>query len=135
MRVNDTANELQATLGDKRVTKLGAFMRRTNIDELPQFFNVFWGTMSVIGPRPHMLMHTEQYSELINNYLVRHYAKPGISGWAQVNGFRGETKDVSEMKDRVDYDIWYIENWNLLLDLKIIYRTVFNMFEGEKKAY
>lgn len=135
MRVNDTANELQATLGDKRVTKLGAFMRRTNIDELPQFFNVFWGTMSVIGPRPHMLMHTEQYSELINNYLVRHYAKPGISGWAQVNGFRGETKDVSEMKDRVDYDIWYIENWNLLLDLKIIYRTVINMFDGEEKAY
>ncbi|MFE3869280.1 undecaprenyl-phosphate glucose phosphotransferase [Flavobacterium sp. LS2P90] len=135
MRVNKAADELQATLGDKRVTKLGAFMRRTNIDELPQFFNVFWGTMSVIGPRPHMLMHTEQYSELINNYLVRHYAKPGISGWAQVNGFRGETKELIEMKDRVDYDIWYIENWSLLLDMKIIYLTVFNVFKGEEKAY
>lgn len=135
MRVNAAADEVQATLGDKRVTKLGAFMRRTNIDELPQFFNVFWGTMSVIGPRPHMLVHTEQYSELINNYLVRHYAKPGISGWAQVNGFRGETKELIEMKDRVDYDIWYIENWSMLLDLKIIYRTVLNVFKGEEKAY
>ncbi|NGY37408.1 undecaprenyl-phosphate glucose phosphotransferase [Flavobacterium sp. XN-5] len=135
MRVNKLSDSVQATLGDSRVTKMGAFMRRTNIDELPQFFNVLWGTMSVIGPRPHMLMHTEQYSELINNYLVRHYAKPGISGWAQVNGFRGETKEVSEMKDRVDHDIWYIENWSLLLDIKIIYLTVFNVFKGEEKAY
>jgi undecaprenyl-phosphate galactose phosphotransferase/putative colanic acid biosynthesis UDP-glucose lipid carrier transferase len=135
MRVNAAADKKQATLGDKRVTKLGAFLRKTNMDELPQFFNVLWGTMSVVGPRPHMLIHTEQYSELINNYLVRHYAKPGISGWAQVNGFRGETKELIEMKDRVDYDIWYIENWSLLLDLKIIYLTVFNVFKGEEKAY
>ncbi|WP_233549994.1 undecaprenyl-phosphate glucose phosphotransferase [Flavobacterium sp. 120] len=135
MRVNAAADKLQATLGDKRVTKIGAFMRRTNIDELPQFLNVFWGNMSVVGPRPHMLMHTEQYSELINNYLVRHYAKPGITGWAQVNGFRGETKELIDMKDRVDYDIWYIENWSLLLDLKIIYKTVLNVFQGEKNAY
>jgi putative colanic acid biosynthesis UDP-glucose lipid carrier transferase len=135
MRMNSAADHVQATVGDKRVTRLGAFMRRTNIDELPQFFNVFWGTMSVIGPRPHMLLHTEQYSELINNYLVRHYAKPGISGWAQVNGFRGETKELIEMKDRVDYDIWYIENWSLLLDMKIIYLTVYNVFKGEEKAY
>lgn len=135
MRVNKLSDSVQATLGDSRVTRMGAFMRRTNIDELPQFFNVLWGTMSVIGPRPHMLMHTEQYSELINNYLVRHYAKPGISGWAQVNGFRGETKELSEMKDRVDHDIWYIENWSLLLDIKIIYLTVFNVFKGEEKAY
>ena len=135
MRMNSAADHLQATVGDKRVTRLGAFMRRTNIDELPQFFNVFWGTMSVIGPRPHMLIHTEQYSELINNYLVRHYAKPGISGWAQVNGFRGETKELIEMKDRVDYDIWYIENWSLVLDMKIIYLTVLNVFKGEEKAY
>ena len=91
--------------------------------------------MSVVGPRPHMLKHTEQYSELINNYLVRHYAKPGITGWAQVNGFRGETKELINMKDRVDYDIWYIENWSFLLDLKIIYRTVFNFFRGENNAY
>jgi undecaprenyl-phosphate galactose phosphotransferase/putative colanic acid biosynthesis UDP-glucose lipid carrier transferase len=135
MQVNKFSDSIQATLGDSRVTKMGAFMRRTNIDELPQFFNVLWGTMSVIGPRPHMLKHTEQYSELINNYLVRHYAKPGISGWAQVNGFRGETKELSEMKDRVDFDIWYIENWSLLLDLKIIYLTLFNVFKGEEKAY
>lgn len=135
MHVNTAADQVQATLGDTRVTKLGAFMRRTNIDELPQFFNVFWGTMSVVGPRPHMLVQTEQYAELINNYLVRHYAKPGISGWAQVNGFRGETKELIEMKDRVDHDIWYIENWNILLDIKIIYLTVVNVFKGEEKAY
>ncbi|MFV5685825.1 undecaprenyl-phosphate glucose phosphotransferase [Flavobacterium sp. GB2R13] len=135
MKVNAAADKKQATLGDKRVTKVGALLRRSNMDELPQFFNVFWGTMSVVGPRPHMLKHTEQYSELINNYLVRHYAKPGITGWAQVNGFRGETKELIDMKDRVDHDIWYIENWSLLLDLKIIYRTVFNVFRGEENAY
>jgi putative colanic acid biosynthesis UDP-glucose lipid carrier transferase len=135
MRVNKFSDSIQATNGDSRVTKIGAFMRKTNIDELPQFFNVLWGTMSVIGPRPHMLMHTEQYSGLINNYLVRHYAKPGISGWAQVNGFRGETKELGEMKDRVDFDIWYIENWSLILDIKIIYLTIFNVFKGEEKAY
>ena len=135
MRVNASADTVQATLGDKRVTKIGAFLRKTNMDELPQFFNVFWGNMSVVGPRPHMLKHTEQYTELINNYLVRHYAKPGITGWAQVNGFRGETKELVDMKDRVDYDIWYIENWSLLLDLKIIFRTVFNVFKGEENAY
>jgi undecaprenyl-phosphate galactose phosphotransferase/putative colanic acid biosynthesis UDP-glucose lipid carrier transferase len=135
MQVNGNSDKVQATKGDSRVTTMGAFMRRTNIDELPQFFNVFFGTMSVVGPRPHMLKHTEQYSELINNYLVRHYAKPGITGWAQVNGFRGETKELIEMKDRVDYDIWYIENWSLLLDLKIIYLTIFNVFKGEEKAY
>ena len=133
MKVN--ADHKQATKNDARVTKIGAFMRKTNIDELPQFFNVFFGNMSVVGPRPHMLRHTEKYSELINNYLVRHYAKPGITGWAQVNGYRGETKELREMKDRVDYDIWYIENWSLLLDVKIIYLTVSNIFKGEEKAY
>ncbi|WP_225318060.1 undecaprenyl-phosphate glucose phosphotransferase [Flavobacterium luteum] len=135
MYTNKFADELQATQGDIRVTKIGAFMRRTNLDELPQFINVLTGDMSVVGPRPHMLKHTEQYSELISNYLVRHYAKPGITGWAQVNGFRGETKELIEMKDRVDYDIWYIENWNFLLDLKIIYRTIFNVFRVDDNAY
>jgi undecaprenyl-phosphate galactose phosphotransferase/putative colanic acid biosynthesis UDP-glucose lipid carrier transferase len=135
MKVNSDSDEVQATKGDSRVTKMGAFMRRTNIDELPQFFNVFLGTMSVVGPRPHMLKHTEKYSELIDNYLVRHYAKPGITGWAQVNGFRGETKELIEMRDRVDYDIWYIENWSLFLDIKIIYLTLFNVFKGEENAY
>jgi undecaprenyl-phosphate galactose phosphotransferase/putative colanic acid biosynthesis UDP-glucose lipid carrier transferase len=135
MQVNKDADAVQATKGDSRVTRMGAFMRKTNIDELPQFFNVLWGTMSVIGPRPHMLSHTESYSELINNYQVRHYAKPGISGWAQVNGYRGETRELVDMKNRVDYDIWYIENWSLILDLKIIYHTVANMFKGEESAY
>lgn len=135
MKGNKFSDKIQATKKDKRVTKIGAFMRKTNLDELPQFLNVLWGTMSVVGPRPHMLKHTEQYSELINNYLVRHYAKPGITGWAQVNGLRGETKKLIEMKDRVDHDIWYIENWSLLLDIKIIFRTVFNVFNGEKNAY
>ncbi|WP_367757282.1 undecaprenyl-phosphate glucose phosphotransferase [Flavobacterium sp. WC2430] len=135
MQVNASSDYQQATKNDARVTKIGAFMRKTNIDELPQFFNVFIGNMSVVGPRPHMLRHTQKYSELINNYLVRHYAKPGITGWAQVNGYRGETKELIEMKDRVDYDIWYIENWSLLLDIKIIYLTVYNIFKGEEKAY
>lgn len=135
MRVNKNSDSLQATKFDVRVTKLGKFMRKTNIDELPQFFNVLMGTMSVVGPRPHMLKHTEQYSELINNYLVRHLAKPGITGWAQVNGYRGETKELIDMKKRVIFDIWYIENWSFLLDLKIIIQTVTNIFKGEKNAY
>ena len=110
-------------------------MRKTSIDELPQFFNVFWGHMSVVGPRPHMVNHTEQYSNLINNYLVRHYAKPGITGWAQVNGYRGETKELIDMQNRVEHDIWYIENWSILLDIKIIIKTILNVFKGEKNAY
>jgi undecaprenyl-phosphate galactose phosphotransferase/putative colanic acid biosynthesis UDP-glucose lipid carrier transferase len=135
MRVNQLADELQATAKDPRITKLGAFMRKTNLDELPQFFNVLWGNMSVVGPRPHMLKHTQEYSALIDNYLVRHFAKPGITGWAQVNGYRGETKELIEMKKRVEFDIWYIENWSFLLDLKIVWLTVRNMVKGEEKAY
>jgi putative colanic acid biosynthesis UDP-glucose lipid carrier transferase len=135
MKVNSSSDELQATKNDSRITKLGAFMRKTNLDELPQFFNVLKGNMSVIGPRPHMLKHTVEYSEQINNYLVRHFAKPGITGWAQVNGCRGETKELKDMQRRVDYDIWYIENWSFLLDLKIIWRTVVNMVRGDKNAY
>jgi len=135
MYVNTAANELQARPNDTRITKVGAFLRRTSMDELPQFFNVLMGNMSVVGPRPHMLSHTEQYSELINNFLVRHYAKPGITGWAQVNGFRGETKELADMENRVEHDIWYIENWSFLLDLKIIGLTVVNVFQGEKNAF
>lgn len=135
MYVNDDANRLQATKGDSRITKVGAFLRRTSMDEFPQFFNVLLGNMSVVGPRPHMLSHTEQYSELINNFLVRHYAKPGITGWAQVNGYRGETKELSDMEGRVEHDIWYIENWSFLLDIKIIWKTVMNIFQGEKNAF
>nr|WP_315143097.1 undecaprenyl-phosphate glucose phosphotransferase [uncultured Flavobacterium sp.] len=135
MYINKQADQLQAGKGDQRVTKFGAFMRKTSIDELPQFFNVFWGHMSVVGPRPHMVNHTEQYSTLINNYLVRHYAKPGITGWAQVNGYRGETKELIDMQNRVEHDIWYIENWSILLDIKIVIKTIFNVFKGEKNAY
>jgi len=135
MRVNEGSHKKQAQKGDKRVTKFGAFMRKTSIDELPQFFNVLFGNMSVVGPRPHMLYHTQEYKELINNYLVRHYAKPGITGWAQVNGYRGETKELIDMENRVEFDIWYIENWSLLLDIKIIIKTVLNVFRGEKNAY
>ena len=134
MRVNELSDELQATSKDPRITRIGRFMRKTNLDELPQFFNVITGSMSVVGPRPHMLKHTEQYSALIDNYLVRHFAKPGITGWAQVNGFRGETKELFDMEKRVEYDIFYIENWSFLLDLRIIWLTVWNMVKGEKNA-
>jgi putative colanic acid biosynthesis UDP-glucose lipid carrier transferase len=135
MYVNDQADALQATKNDSRITKVGAFLRKTSLDELPQFINVFMGNMTVVGPRPHMLSHTEQYSELINNFLVRHYAKPGITGWAQVNGYRGETKELADMEGRVEHDIWYIENWSFLLDIKIIWKTVANVFHGEKNAF
>nr|WP_294782556.1 undecaprenyl-phosphate glucose phosphotransferase [uncultured Flavobacterium sp.] len=135
MYVNGLAHNKQAEKGDSRITKFGAFIRKTSIDELPQFFNVFWGDMSVVGPRPHMVNLAKEYSDLINNYLVRQYAKPGITGWAQVNGFRGETKVLSDMENRVEYDIWYIENWSFLLDIRIIVKTVINVFKGEENAY
>ena len=135
MTVNKDADEKQATKGDARVTKIGAFMRKTNLDETPQFLNVLIGDMSIVGPRPHMLKHTEIYSHLIDKYMVRHFAKPGITGWAQVTGFRGETKDLSEMEGRIKQDVWYIENWTFWLDLKIIFKTVANMIKGEEKAY
>jgi putative colanic acid biosynthesis UDP-glucose lipid carrier transferase len=135
MRVNNLSDELQATRNDSRITRIGKFLRKSNLDELPQFFNVFVGSMSVVGPRPHMLKHTEQYSELIHTYLVRHLIKPGITGWAQVNGYRGETNTLEQMQKRVEYDIWYIENWSLFLDFKIIFKTITNMFKGEKNAF
>jgi len=134
MRVNNVADELQASKNDVRITSIGKFLRRSNLDELPQFFNVLAGDMSVVGPRPHMLKHTKEYAELINAFLVRHLVKPGITGWAQVNGLRGETNTIEQMQGRVEYDIWYIENWSFLLDLKIIYLTVKNMFTGNKNA-
>jgi undecaprenyl-phosphate galactose phosphotransferase/putative colanic acid biosynthesis UDP-glucose lipid carrier transferase len=135
MLVNDVADSQQAQKEDSRITRIGAILRKTNLDEFPQFFNVLVGSMSIVGPRPHMLKHTEQYSALMSNYLVRHYSKPGITGWAQVNGYRGETKELIEMEKRVEHDIYYIENWNFLLDLKIIFLTVFNMIKGEEKAF
>jgi putative colanic acid biosysnthesis UDP-glucose lipid carrier transferase len=135
MCVNNEADSVQATKNDSRVTKVGAFLRRTSLDELPQFFNVLLGNMSIVGPRPHMLSHTERYSELIDNFLVRHYAKPGITGWAQVNGYRGETKELADMEGRVEHDIWYIENWSFLLDMRIIWKTLSGVLLGDKKAF
>lgn len=136
MHVNKDADKVQATLNDPRKFKFGNFMRKTNIDELPQFINVWLGDMSMVGPRPHMLLHTEQYSRLIKEYMVRHWVKPGITGWAQVLGFRGETKELKQMEDRVKADIWYVENWNFWLDIKIIWKTIWNTIaRREKNAY
>lgn len=135
MKVNADADKLQATKNDPRKTKWGDIMRKTNIDELPQFWNVLKGDMSVVGPRPHMLKHTEEYSKLIDKYMIRHFVKPGITGWSQVTGFRGETKQLSQMEGRVEGDIWYIEHWSIGLDLYIMYRTVMNIIQGDKEAY
>lgn len=135
MRVNVDSDKIQATKDDPRKTKVGDILRRTSIDELPQFINVFLGSMSIVGPRPHMLKHTEDYSRLIDNYMMRHKIKPGITGWAQVNGYRGLTEELWQMEKRVEYDVWYIENWSFLLDLKIIVRTVVNAVRGEKNAF
>lgn len=135
MFINSKSDEKQATKNDTRITKVGKILRSTNIDELPQIFNVFIGQMSIVGPRPHMLLHTKEFSELIDNYLVRHFIKPGLTGWAQVNGYRGETKTDVDIKKRVEHDIWYIENWTFILDLKIIWKTVINMLKGENNAY
>lgn len=136
MKVNADADKLQATKNDPRKTKFGDFLRRSSIDELPQFINVLLGEMSIIGPRPHMLHHTEVYSDLISDYMVRHLAKPGITGWAQVNGSRGETKTVDDMKRRVEHDIWYIEHWTPLLDIEIFFKTIWQCLPGhDKQAY
>jgi putative colanic acid biosynthesis UDP-glucose lipid carrier transferase len=135
MRVNRDANEKQATKNDTRITRMGRFMRKTNIDELPQFFNVLTSDMSIVGPRPHMLKHTDDYSKLIKQYMIRHFLKPGITGWAQINGYRGETRTVKDMNDRVQYDLWYLENWSLWLDTRVIFLTAFNMAKGERNAY
>ena len=135
MEVNKFSNEKQAEKNDPRTTKLGQFLRHSNLDEIPQFFNVLRGDMSVVGPRPHMLKHTELYSVVIDKYMVRHLIKPGITGWAQVSGYRGETKTTDQMESRVMHDVWYLENWTFLLDLKIVLVTILNMFKGEENAY
>ena len=135
MQVNEDAHELQAVKKDPRITRIGQFLRSSNLDEIPQFYNVLIGDMSVVGPRPHMLKHTELYSVVIDKYMIRHLVKPGITGWAQVNGYRGETKTMEQMEGRVRLDVWYLENWTFLLDLKIIFVTIINMFKGEKNAY
>jgi putative colanic acid biosynthesis UDP-glucose lipid carrier transferase len=125
---------LQARKDDERVTAFGAFLRRTSLDELPQFINVFSGSMSIVGPRPHAIAHNEMYRKLIKGYMVRHKVKPGITGWAQVNGLRGETETLVKMKARIEYDLDYLRNWSLSLDLLIILRTAALMFR-DPKAY
>ena len=135
MKMNDEADIVQAVKDDPRMTRIGSFLRQTNLDEFPQFINVLTGDMSVVGPRPHMLKHTELYSQLIDKYMVRHLVKPGITGWAQITGYRGETRTLEQMEGRVKCDVWYIENWSFFLDLKIIFVTIVNMFKGEKNAY
>ena len=135
MTPNKNAHVHQATKGDQRVTKVGKFIRKTSIDELPQFYNVLFGDMSVVGPRPHMVSHTNMYAERIDKFMVRHFVKPGITGLAQVSGYRGEVETDKDIIGRVKYDIFYIENWSIFLDLKIIFQTFINAVKGEEKAY
>ncbi|HNU59575.1 MAG TPA: undecaprenyl-phosphate glucose phosphotransferase [Aquaticitalea sp.] len=135
MTPNPEAHLFQATRNDQRVTRIGKFIRKTSIDELPQFFNVLFGDMSVVGPRPHMVSHTNIYAKSIDKFMVRHFVKPGITGLAQISGYRGEIETEKDIIGRVKYDIFYIENWSLLLDLKIIIRTFANAIRGDEKAY
>lgn len=121
----------QATRNDPRITRFGAFLRKTSLDELPQFFNVLQGTMSIVGPRPHAVAHNEQYRVLVENYMIRHKVKPGITGLAQIHGFRGETDTIDKMEKRIQYDLEYIQSWSLLLDIKIVFLTFFRGFVGK----
>lgn len=134
MEINETT-EKEASKNDPRVTRIGRFIRKTSLDEMPQFLNVLIGDMSVVGPRPHLWSQNKVYGRRINKYMMRHYVKPGITGLAQVKGFRGEIESDEEMKNRINYDVFYIENWSLLMDIKIIIQTVINIFKGEDKAY
>lgn len=135
MRINEIADIHQVSKNDPRITRIGRLIRKTSIDELPQFFNVLLGDMSVVGPRPHMVSHTEMYARRIDKFMVRHFIKPGITGLAQTKGFRGEVETDNDIIYRVKYDIFYLENWSLLLDIKIVLLTVFNALKGEEKAY
>ena len=135
MRMNKEADVKQATKDDPRVTAVGRFLRKSNLDEMPQFYNVLLGHMSVVGPRPHPIRLNEQYRDIIDKYMVRHFVRPGITGWAQVNGLRGETRTPELMERRVELDVWYMENWSFWLDLRIVLKTVTNMFGKDKMAY
>ncbi|WP_273566621.1 undecaprenyl-phosphate glucose phosphotransferase [Maribacter halichondriae] len=135
MAINGEADIKMTTKNDMRVTRIGRFMRRTSIDELPQFFNVLLGNMSVVGPRPHMMFHTEDYESSVDKYLVRHFVKPGITGLAQIKGYRGEILCSSDIKNRTRFDIFYVERWSMALDLKIILQTIYNAFSQEERAY
>jgi len=135
MKPNEKAHLYQVSKNDSRITKVGSFMRKTSIDELPQFFNVLFGDMSVVGPRPHMVSHTNMYAESVDKFMVRHFVKPGITGLAQISGFRGEVETDKDIINRVKYDIFYIENWSILLDIKIAFQTFLNAIKGDEKAY
>lgn len=135
MYTNVDDESMQAQKGDSRITPIGQFLRRTSLDEMPQFFNVFIGNMSIVGPRPHMVQHTREYNEQIDNFMVRHFVKPGITGLAQVTGLRGETKKVSDMKRRVRADIQYLQHWSLMKDIKICFLTVILTLKGDEKAF
>lgn len=135
LSLNSDAHTRQVTRNDNRITPLGKFLRKSNLDELPQFFNVLKGDMSIVGPRPHMLAHTEAYSKALEQYMIRHFVKPGVTGWAQVSGYRGEIKGQEQLRSRIEHDIWYLENWSLWLDLRIIFLTVYNTFRGDKNAF
>jgi putative colanic acid biosynthesis UDP-glucose lipid carrier transferase len=135
MRVNKDSDLKQATKNDRRITRIGAFIRKTSLDEFPQFFNVFKGEMSLVGPRPHMVKHTTDYSKIVDQFMIRQFLKPGITGWAQINGYRGEITDDNSIKMRVNNDLWYLENWNIWLDIKIMFLTVYKVFSGDEKAY
>jgi len=132
--MEDSSTIIQAQKSDQRVTALGRVLRRTSIDELPQLFNVLIGNMSLVGPRPHALAHDSDYGQVISSYAFRHHVKPGITGWAQVNGFRGETSRLEQMSKRIELDLWYINNWSLTLDLQIMLRTSFEIVWG-RNAY
>ncbi|MCL4121515.1 UNVERIFIED_CONTAM: hypothetical protein GTU68_013586 [Idotea baltica] len=135
MKINPLSDKIHATKNDTRITKIGAFLRRTSLDELPQFINVLKGEMSVVGPRPHMGSLSLEYQKEIDDYVKRFAVKPGITGLAQISGYRGEVKKPSDIKNRIRLDIFYIENWSFFLDIKIIIKTVLNVFKGEEKAY
>jgi len=133
--IGDDGKFQQAKKDDPRITKIGAFLRKTNLDGLPQFINVLMGDMSIVGPRPHPGPLNLQSKDKVKMYMLRHLVKPGITGWAQVNGHRGETGSVEKMQKRIEHDIWYIENWSFWLDIQIIFMTVWNMIKGDPNAY
>ncbi len=135
MRPNKESNTTQATRGDSRVTRIGRIIRKTSLDEFPQFVNVLKGEMSIVGPRPHMLKHTKGFSLMEDQYMIRQFLKPGITGWAQINGYRGEITELQHIKKRVEFDLWYLENWSLWLDIKIVFLTAYNVFKGEENAF
>ena len=135
MYINMEADRRQATRDDHRITKIGAFLRKTSLDELPQFFNVLIGNMSIVGPRPHMISHAREYSQLTGQYEIRHELRPGITGWAQINGLRGKLPDLDAMLKLVDADVWYLQNRSFLLDLRIILLTFWITLTGDKNAY